>query len=533
MTLIEIQGAGRVALRVAVIVLALMAQLVGASLARAQDAAQAPVRSDHDRFALDRWISLPHDRQLLVLQSLGVAVPQDFFNCVCRAAGYGSPGTSQIYHPDTIGTYDERYSCQHPGPPCVVSGFGCTRHDMPSNPALFESCAAATGLAGGNPMDNILTALKDRGSRNPISGNPVVMNPDAVDDRPPPDCARSRGEAGLPLRPEDEPVANPIYALSAEAMVKLEELKANPELYRRTMETLQAILARLNDIDAIADERDLRVDLDIAEVGFSVTADRRIQISEIVFKPYEREVIPDTLAINPEFAFNFGKAADGEEGTIAGHDFKGFKFGFSFEGKGEMLGGKEAKYGIEMNTNVSARDYYDGEWQKESEYRLIRSIENFVSMLDFYAGGAVNIADAPFVDGGEINVGREYTWKLKDRYSNWLFADMHEALDSLLENQKEWEDQRHDYIDREARRFGIDARCFSAGTTISLVHAAYEKAKATDPAIQPPFVTISDRIRARQAVAQMPSEPAPAPAPVAPARPAPPETGIYREYHPY
>ncbi|MDP2733289.1 MAG: hypothetical protein Q8O63_09310 [Hoeflea sp.] len=66
-------------------------------------------------------------------------------NCVCRAAGYGSPGTSQTYHPDTLGTYDKRYSCQHPGDPCVVSGFGCTRHPLPSNKDIWAGCTARTG----------------------------------------------------------------------------------------------------------------------------------------------------------------------------------------------------------------------------------------------------------------------------------------------------------------------------------------------------------------------------------------------------
>lgn len=90
-------------------------------------------------------LTLPHDKLMVFLGSIGVQPSLDLMNCVCRKAGYGSSGTSQIYHPDTIGTYDKRYSCNHPGPPCVVSGFGCTRHPLPSDPDIWTACGASAG----------------------------------------------------------------------------------------------------------------------------------------------------------------------------------------------------------------------------------------------------------------------------------------------------------------------------------------------------------------------------------------------------
>ncbi|MDO9525840.1 MAG: hypothetical protein Q7J57_09960 [Gemmobacter sp.] len=90
-------------------------------------------------------LRLPNDKLMIFLESIGISPSQDLMNCVCRSAGYGSSGTSQYYHPDTIGTYDKRYSCQHPGPPCIVSGFGCSRHPLPSDPKIWVNCGKSTG----------------------------------------------------------------------------------------------------------------------------------------------------------------------------------------------------------------------------------------------------------------------------------------------------------------------------------------------------------------------------------------------------
>ena len=87
--------------------------------------------------------SLNHKKMENVFEHLGVAPSPEFLNCLCRSAGYGSPGTAQIYHPDTIGDYNPKYSCNKPGDPCVVSGFGCMRYPLPSDSGIWETCLAA------------------------------------------------------------------------------------------------------------------------------------------------------------------------------------------------------------------------------------------------------------------------------------------------------------------------------------------------------------------------------------------------------
>ncbi|ACU89749.1 hypothetical protein [Desulfomicrobium baculatum] len=90
--------------------------------------------------------SLNHKKMENVFEHLGVAPSQEFLNCLCRSAGYGSPGTAQIYHPDTIGDYNPKYSCNKPGDPCVVSGFGCMRYPLPSDSGIWETCLAANRM---------------------------------------------------------------------------------------------------------------------------------------------------------------------------------------------------------------------------------------------------------------------------------------------------------------------------------------------------------------------------------------------------
>ena len=509
---------------------AAIALLFAAPLADRLVAQDIEERNAHDTHALTRWIGLPHDRQLLVLQSLGVGVPQDYFNCVCRAAAYGSSGTSQFYHPDTIGDYDKRYSCQHPGPPCVVSGYGCSRHPLPSDPKIFEGCARAEGLEGGNPLDNILSALRDRSNRTALSGNPVIMNADPAAD-PPPDCAKSRAEAGLAPPPAlaDVPRENMLYALSPEATARLGDLSLAPDVKARLLDALNEIAAQLHDMDeGFADERDLRVDFGRVEIGFSVNADRKIFISEIVAKT---STLKETGlgSLQGEGALTLVTTDPDDPAAIMGHKVAGVKLGFSFEAGG---GGKaaEAKYGIDITNANKATDFYDGEWRSASENTLVRGIGDLVSKLDFYTGYAVGVsAPAQIGPDGKINVGVEYTWKLKDRYSNWLFSDMNAALDNMLDNQKDWEAKRHDYIAREARRFGIDARCFTTGQTIRLTHDAYARQQASDPGVAKPFQSITDQIAARRARAAEPAAPAAPREPPAAAPAPPPAEGIFQQ----
>ncbi len=99
-------------------------------------------------------LKLPHDKLMIVLDKIGSKPSVAMLDCVCRTAGYGSPGTSQFYHPDTLGTYDKRYSCSQPGDPCIVSGYGCSRHPLPSDKDIWERCAAKTG-------EDIIGAITD------------------------------------------------------------------------------------------------------------------------------------------------------------------------------------------------------------------------------------------------------------------------------------------------------------------------------------------------------------------------------------
>jgi hypothetical protein len=90
-------------------------------------------------------LKLPDDKLMIFLKSIGLTPSADLMNCVCRSAGYGSSGTSQYYHPGTIGTYDKRYSCQQPGPPCIVAGFGCSRYPLPSDKDIWTNCGKSAG----------------------------------------------------------------------------------------------------------------------------------------------------------------------------------------------------------------------------------------------------------------------------------------------------------------------------------------------------------------------------------------------------
>ncbi|MDZ4094257.1 MAG: hypothetical protein U1D35_05035, partial [Paracoccaceae bacterium] len=142
---------------------ALLTTLLPLGLALAVQAQDTPPRTAAQERVMTELFSLPHDRLITTMKALGVSASVEYLSCVCRAAGYGSSSAQQYYHPDTIGDYDKRYSCQHPGDPCIVSGFGCMRHPLPSDPKLWESCAAAErGKGGVATTDAVLTSMAAR-----------------------------------------------------------------------------------------------------------------------------------------------------------------------------------------------------------------------------------------------------------------------------------------------------------------------------------------------------------------------------------
>ncbi|TKZ20598.1 hypothetical protein FAP39_09915 [Shimia litoralis] len=467
-------------------------------------AAQAPVifpddsavqseRNAKDTHAISRWTGLPHDRQILVLQALGLKLPQAFYDCVCRSANYGQPGTSQFYHPDTIGTYDPRYSCQHPGPPCIVSGYGCGRHDLPSDPQIFENCGKIEGLEGGNPMDNILSALADRANRKALTGNPVVMRPKPAKEAAP-DCKAQRALAGLPpIEKAKDPIPpeRKIYAISPQMQEKLENMHLSQATQQKILASLAKALASAPQIIPFGDEQDLRIDMDVAEVGISTDKNGNPYISEFVMKMPELQESDTDFQDwikwkKPNFEAAITFDPSDQDDAIAGIKPKGYRVGFAWDGK------LEAKFGIDLDPSKSAADYYDGEWQKESEYSVVRFFENTLADFDFYFGTAADAVSFE-VAGNKLSVGPEVTWKIKDRYSKWLFSDMNDQFDNLLEHQKHWEERRGEMIRREAAKYGVDARCFSTGKTISLTRAAYEKQKQSNPSLGAPFANLTGK----------------------------------------
>ncbi|MCO8143638.1 hypothetical protein NHN26_00240 [Rhodovulum tesquicola] len=111
-------------------------------------------------------LKLPHDKLMVTLEALVLQPSTDFLSCVCHAAAYGRSHTAQFYHPDTLGEYDKRYACNKPGDPCIVSGYGCMRYPLPSDPKYWERCAAQMqGEAGQSFTDAILSRMKSQVAR--------------------------------------------------------------------------------------------------------------------------------------------------------------------------------------------------------------------------------------------------------------------------------------------------------------------------------------------------------------------------------
>ncbi len=119
-----------------------------------------PVTSDiskRDAHIMRRLVRLNHTKMLTVFKAMELTPPKSWLNCLCRSAGYGSPGTRQFYHPGTLGKFDDRYTCQKPGEPCVVEGYGCTRHPLPKNIHQMTQCAATHKTDGGKNIVDLIT----------------------------------------------------------------------------------------------------------------------------------------------------------------------------------------------------------------------------------------------------------------------------------------------------------------------------------------------------------------------------------------
>jgi len=107
---------------------------------------QEKARAIHVKNRLSR---LNHVKLQKVMDFMGIKnIPKKFYTCLCVGAAYGSSGTSQFYLPPDqfIEPFDERYSCQHPGDPCVVSGGGCLRHPFPKDNKIWDRCIGSYRL---------------------------------------------------------------------------------------------------------------------------------------------------------------------------------------------------------------------------------------------------------------------------------------------------------------------------------------------------------------------------------------------------
>lgn len=455
--------------------------LLGAGPAAAQ---QDGARSDADTALLSQIIGLDYGKQRAVYDRLGFAPGDAFWNCLCASAGYGSSSTSQFYHPGTIGDYDKRYSCNQPGDPCVVSGFGCSRHPLPSDAGIWERCGARSVAAGGaDPLAALIASAKDvaagKGSAAAGTGLDVCAQARAE--------ALSQPDAGPDRLLRDVAADKVIYVLSPDMIALLrEEIEAIP-----IGEALLAagdagawtsdFLARRPEL-LKPDQVDLRVDVSPDglgggfELGFGLDKQGRVEPQEIVLK---MEAVDD--GPNVELGIGIGL----QDGDWTKPEWNGrVKVGFSMDGIELGPLALEGKYGISVDQNLSTEDFYDGEWQTQSEYRLVRWIEDGVARLDFYVGGAAGAG------GKSANVGVETSWNLRDRYTAGVFDEMTTALDNLLENQKIWEDRRRAMIEEEARAWGIDTTCMGPGSMISAVNAAYEAKLRSDPDLPRPFAKL-------------------------------------------
>lgn len=460
-------------------------------------AQQEQGRSDADRALLSQIIGLDFSKQRAVYDRLGFDPGDEFWNCICRTARYGSSSTSQLYHPGTIGAYDKRYSCNQPGDPCVVSGFGCSRHPLPSAPAIWEKCSASAVAAGAeDPLAALVASARTAAAAGKgvaaVTGAAAAKAAKAT-------CAQvravalSRPDAGPDRLLRDVPAENVLYTLSPDAIELLREQVDDATISGALRAAGEAgvwtadFLARRPEL-LKPDQVDLRVDVSPDglgggfEVGFGLDKEGRVEPQEIVLKMEGVKEGP-----NVELGIGIGL----QDGDWTRPEWNGrVKVGFSLDGIELGPVALEGKYGISIDRNLSTEDFYDGEWQTQSEYRLVRWIEDGVARLDFYVGGAAGAG------GKSANVGVETSWNLRDRYTAGVFDEMTTALDNLLENQKIWEDRRHAMIEEEARAWGIDTTCMKPGEMISAVNAAYQARLRSDPALPRPFAKLRKPDRA-------------------------------------
>ena len=203
-------------------------------------------------------------------------------------------------------------------------------------------------------------------------------------------------------------------------------------------------------------EIDIRLDFGEFEIGINpLQGENKIGFDELTIKhPKGYEV------------------SFGVKGTWEKPEFDGrIKIGAAIE-----KFGLEKKGGVVIDCTKTLDDYYDGEWAKESEWKIIRTIEHLFAKFDMYVGGAAGVDPGPkSLTGKDMNIGVEVSWSLREAVTHQLFWKMYKKLDELNEAREHEAAWRRKKIVKEARRLGIDPDGKNNRQLIKLIR---EEAKA-------------------------------------------------------
>ncbi len=411
---------------------------------------------------VERLPQLNHTKLEALMERVGKKTPKNFYNCLCQQdRGNAAIGVGVSYHPEPLKPYSDEYECNRPGPPCMAQGLGCWRFPLPSDAKMWDYCIER------HKYDDNTTIV------DAIIGEIEVLHVEqknAQEEKELDDYCKKFNKKPSTGLLKDVTQEQRIYRFSKETIQKLDKAIGAVDI-DRLIKKLDSFLKEHPDFKP--DEVDLRIDLGGdgggGEIAFGFDNEGDIVIKELVGK------LPNGVEIG------LGLDYTHKPGDIKKVKWNGkAKFGFALE-KGAGGVQAETKYGIEVDTNKNAEDYYDGVWAKESENSVIRFIENYISKFDFYGGGALGYGNE------KMNVGFESSWNLRQRYTNLLFSDMNKALDNLLENQKEWEKKRRTIIADEAKRFNIDTRCLTSGQIQNRIWKEWEKEKIINPEVVRPF----------------------------------------------
>jgi len=404
-----------------------------------------------------RLPSLNHTKLQALMQRVGKKPPENFYNCLCRKDGGGAAsGVGVSYHPEALKPYTDKWSCHHSGPPCMAQGMGCWRFPLPRDSDIWSYCIEKSKYDDNSTIIDV------------IVGEIEVLHKEQKKLKIQKDteeyCVKLRNRNNKGLL-KNIPQEKRIYYLSPKSIMQIKKNTAMLDT-NKLMKKINKYLDAHPNITP--DETDFRIDLGKGEIGMGLDKDGGLIIKELVGK------LPNG------FEVGVGLEYTQEIGKIKKVQWNGkLKFGFAKE-----TGILEGKYGIDIDTNKRAQDYYDDDWAKESENRVVRFIENYVSKFDFYIGGALSYGDK------NVNIGVESSWNVRQRYSDLLFSDMNKALDDLLENQKDWEKKRHYIIVNEAKRFDIDTRCKTSGQIQKDIWKKWNRIKKSNSNAERPFSSI-------------------------------------------